>query len=704
MTSFSKKLSQKWEKRRQKQKDKRANKPKKPVNISRRVYLLFGVVLVLFLLLFARLAYMQISNKSFYAKKLEDNSKYTVRIASERGQIFDAKGVALTTNQSKDVITFTRSNLVSSDTMKKVAEKLATMVTLTETKVTARQKRDFYLADSATYKRVVNNLPNDKKTDKFGNKLAEATIYNNAVDAVPDEAVDYSENELKIVYIYSQMNAVSNFSTVTLKTGELTPNQIAIVAAKQKELNGITVAKDWERHTADSALSPLIGKVSSSEAGLPQEDAKEYLKKGYALNDRVGTSYLEKEYEEKLQGKHTVREITVDKEGKVDSDKITQKGSKGNNLQLTIDLNFQKGVEDILSQQLSSEIAENKATYSEGMYAVVLNADTGAVLAMAGQKHEKGAPDFKADALGTITDVFTPGSVVKGATLTAGWRSGVIYGNQVLTDQPINIAGSAPITSWFTDQGSRAITATQALEYSSNTYMVQIAIKLLGQQYYPGMALSTDNMDKAMKTLRDTYGEFGMGVSTGLDLPGESEGFISKKYNVANVLTEAFGQYDSYTTIQLAQYVASIANGGKRVAPHIVGGIYDAGANGSLGTLSSTVDTRVLNTLSLDSEQLGLVQQGFNDVVNSGSSLATGKGMASSIIPISGKTGTAETYATDSSGNSVTTVNLNAVAYATAKDGTKLAVGIMYPHALDWKSKAHQGAVKAIMELYQNTH
>ncbi|WP_264861380.1 penicillin-binding transpeptidase domain-containing protein, partial [Klebsiella pneumoniae] len=80
----------------------------------------------------------------------------------------------------------------------------------------------------------------------------------------------------------------------------------------------------------------------------------------------------------------------------------------------------------------------------------VMNADTGAVLAMAGQKHEQGAQDFKANALGTITDVFIPGSVVKGATLTAGWRSGAIYGNQVLTDQPINIAGSAPITSWFT--------------------------------------------------------------------------------------------------------------------------------------------------------------------------------------------------------------------------------------------------------------
>ena len=99
--------SQKWKKWRQKRKEKRANKPRKPVNISRRVYLLFGVVFVLFLLLFARLTYMQVYNKSFYTKKLEDNSKYTVRIASERGQIFDAKGIALTTNQSKDVITFT---------------------------------------------------------------------------------------------------------------------------------------------------------------------------------------------------------------------------------------------------------------------------------------------------------------------------------------------------------------------------------------------------------------------------------------------------------------------------------------------------------------------------------------------------------------------------------------------------------------------
>ncbi len=67
---------------------------------------------------------------------------------------------------------------------------------------------------------------------------------------------------------------------------------------------------------------------------------------------------------------------------------------------------------------------------------------------------------------------------------------------RVLTDQPINI-GSLDYVLVY-DQGSRPITATQALEYQI-PYMV-IAIKLLGQQYVPGMALSTDNMDKADDT------------------------------------------------------------------------------------------------------------------------------------------------------------------------------------------------------------
>ncbi|MTV72417.1 penicillin-binding transpeptidase domain-containing protein, partial [Streptococcus pneumoniae] len=74
--------------------------------------------------------------------------------------------------------------------------------------------------------------------------------------------------------------------------------------------------------------------------------------------------------------------------------------------------------------------------------------------------------ELSSDSLGTITNVFVPGSVVKAATLSSGWENGVLSGNQTLTDQPIVFQGSAPINSWYTlSYGSFPITAVEALEY-----------------------------------------------------------------------------------------------------------------------------------------------------------------------------------------------------------------------------------------------
>ncbi|WP_267062523.1 penicillin-binding transpeptidase domain-containing protein, partial [Streptococcus pneumoniae] len=106
------------------------------------------------------------------------------------------------------------------------------------------------------------------------------------------------------------------------------------------------------------------------------------------------------------------------------------------------------------------------------------------------------------------------------------------------------------------------ITAVQALEYSSNTYMVQTALGLMGQTYQPNMFVGTSNLESAMEKLRSTFGEYGLGTATGIDLPDESTGFVPKEYSFANYITNAFGQFDNYTPMQLAQYVATIANDG----------------------------------------------------------------------------------------------------------------------------------------------
>ncbi len=518
-----------------------------------------------------------------------------------------------------------------------------------------------------------------------------------------DDEINYSEDELKLVYIFSQMNAASTFSTVNLTTGDLTDEQIAYITANRSKLSGISIATDWDRQTSESSLSSVIGTVSSKQSGLPAEEAEEYLAKGYSMNDRVGTSYLEKSYEDELQGTHTVRKITTDKTGSVVSDDVTSEGKAGKNLKLTVNSEFQSGVENILNQYYSAEIAAGYATYSEGAYAVALNPQTGAILAMAGLSHETGEATTTLDALGAINDIFVPGSVVKAATISSGWENNAISGNQVIADQSINLAGSPAIKSWFTGSGATNITAVQALEYSSNTYMVQVALKMMGQEYYSGMALSTDGMKDAMEELRATYAEYGLGTSTGIDLPETTTGYLEDDYSAGNVLTEAFGQYDSYTPMQLAQYAATVANGGKRVAPHLVDSIYDNDGTTGIGTLSKTIETNVLNKVNISNSEMALLQQGFYQVVNSTSGYATGTHMRGNVT-IAGKTGTAETYAVDN-GNVITTVNLSVLAYDySTSDDSKIAVAVIIPHLTSDESHPNQLIARDIINLYMSTY
>ena len=156
----------------------------------------------------------------------------------------------------------------------------------------------------------------------------------------------------------------------------------------------------------------------------------------------MGTSYLEKQYEDVLQGKRSVKEIHLDKHGNMESVENVEEGSKGNNIKLTIDLAFQDGVDDLLKSYFNSELGNGGAKYSEGVYAVALNPKTGAVLAMSGVKHDVESGKLSSDSLGTITNVFVPGSVVKAAhQLWLEMESCQVI--KPLTDQPIVFQGSA---------------------------------------------------------------------------------------------------------------------------------------------------------------------------------------------------------------------------------------------------------------------
>ena len=670
-------------------------------SIPIRLNLLFSIVILLFLTIIGRLLYMQVLNKDFYEKKLASASQTKVTTSSARGEIYDASGKPLVENTLKQVVSFTRSNKMTAKDLKEIASQLLGYVSISSPNLTERQLADYYLADPEIYKKTVEALPSEKRLDSDGNRLSESELYNNAVDSVQTSQLNYTEDKKKEIYLFSQLNAVGNFATGTIATDPLNDSQVAVIASISKEMPGISISTSWDRKILETSLSSIVGSVSSEKAGLPAEEAEAYLKKGYSLNDRVGTSYLEKQYEETLQGKRSVKEIHLDKYGNMESVDTLEEGSKGNNIKLTIDLAFQDSVDALLKSYFNSELGNGGAKYSEGVYAVALNPKTGAVLSMSGIKHDLNTGELTQDSLGTVTNVFVPGSVVKAATISSGWENGVLSGNQTLTDQPIVFQGSAPIYSWYKlAYGSFPITAVEALEYSSNAYMVQTALGIMGQTYQPNMFVGTSNLETAMGKLRATFGEYGLGAATGIDLPDESTGFVPKDYSFANYITNAFGQFDNYTPMQLAQYVATIANNGVRLAPHIVEGIYDNNDKGGLGELIQAIDTKEINKVNISESDMAILHQGFYQVSHGTSPLTTGRAFSDgATVSISGKTGTGESYV--AGGQEAN--NTNAVAYAPTEN-PQIAVAVVFPHNTNLTKNVGPAIARDIINLYNQHH
>ncbi|NQG19862.1 penicillin-binding protein 2 [Streptococcus suis] len=673
--------------------------------IPRRLNMLFAIVVFLFSVLIARLVDMQLINKDFYVQKLETASQKVVSRSSVRGQIYDARGLPLVENKLSQVVSFTRSNKITAKGIRDIAEKLVAWVSLPEDiRVSERDKADYLLADTDVYEKVVAELPREKRFGIDGNLLSEGTIYANAVESLDPKDLQLTEAEEKVVYLFTQMNKAGFFETVRLATQPLNAEQIALIASHEQDMPGVTTVTNWDRLVKDTSLSSIIGTVTTEQVGLPAEDAEDYLAKGYYLNDRVGTAYLEKQYEGVLQGQRELKEVKLNRNGNVESIDTIQVGQKGNNIKLTIDLAFQDGVNAILKKYFESELSTGSALYSEGVYAVALNPTDGAVLAMSGYSHDKQTGVLTENALGAITNVFTPGSIVKGATISSGWENGIISGNQVLLDEPIYFAGSAPITSWYGAYGSN-LDVTQALEYSSNAYMVKIALGLLGQTYSPNMFLNDgDTLTNAMTKLRSTFAEYGLGAPTGIDLPLESTGYIPQEFSSANFITNSFGQFDNYTPMQMAQYVATIANNGTRVAPRLVEGIYGNSSDGGLGDLIEKKTSQELNKVAISAQDLAILQQGFYQVANGSGSFNTGRQISNgAAVSISAKTGTAETFTTDRNGQVISAVNTNIVAYAPSAN-PKIAVAVVLPNLTDFNSTASMTIVTEIINLYNSLY
>ena len=378
---------------------------------------------------------------------------------------------------------------------------------------------------------------------------------------------------------------------------------------------------------------------------------------------------MEYQYEDYLKGTKATYRLLSD-----NSYELVSEGKRGDDIVLTIDINLQKYLEEILTNEVMNAKGEAGTQYYNRSFAIVSDPNTGEVLAMAGkQVLEKNGEKYVVDYTpGIVTLPVTPGSVVKGASMMVGYKYGAIDIGSVLVDECIKIKDTPEKCSW---QTMGTIDDIYALQNSSNVYQYKIAIAVGNGIYEYNKSLSLD--EGAFQKYRDMYAEFGLGIKTGIDLPVESLGYMGTSKLPGHLLDFSIGQYDTYTPIQLSQYINTIANGGKRIQPYLLKEVYNASDNGDkFGSLVYKSETKELGTLSVDSKYINRVREGFSAVVERG----LGYGYMGYYTNSAGKTGTSQSFIdTDGDGKVDTeTITSSFVGYSPS-DNPKMSIVVVSP-------------------------
>lgn len=652
---------------------KKLNKKKSPLLDEieqRRIVGILFVVALLFIILFVKLYIVMIVDSSKYKKKLDKLSYNTVEGSSApRGRIYDRNHNILVDNIAVKTIYYTKSKKVSSSEEVKLAYKVSPHLNLDLSKLTSRAKREFYVE---IHPKIAKSKIKDSEWEKLKQKKLDATdIKNLKIERITDDEINsMNDSDNKAAYLYYLMNKGYAYDEKTIRTGDVTDEEYAYISENNEELTGFNTRLDWERvYPYGDTFKTILGKVSSASQGLPVEEKEYYLKQGYSLNDRVGISYIEKQYETYLRGTKAVYEVINSNELK-----LVSEGKRGNDIVLTIDINLQKQLEEILADEVTKAKSEANTQYYDHSSAIIQDPQTGEVLAMASKQIVNGT--IVDNTSSVLTSPVTPGSVVKGASMLVGYNTGAVKIGEYKVDECIKIKGTNEKCSSHTLGRIDDITA---LAKSSNVYQFKTAMRVAGYEYKRGMGLPL--VQSAFDSYRNMYHSFGLGVKTGIDLPVESLGYgASRDTQAGNLLDFVIGQYETYTPIQLSQYISTIANSGSRIEPHLLKEVHESTNDEKLGKTIHEVKPKVLNKIDTKEEYMQRVREGFYAVVNR--SDGYGRGYMNTAYSPAGKTGTSQSFIdTDNDGViDKETITSNFIGYAPS-DNPRMSITVVSPNS-----------------------
>lgn len=634
----------------------------------------------MFAFLVIQLGVVQILHGDAAQSEINRTEDTTISNPVPRGEIYDRYGRLLVENESRYAITYTPQKNVQPQDKLDLAEKLAKYIEKKPDKVTKRDKQDYWI--------MKNREEAYGRLSAKEEKLSDDEQYHAVLDKVTEEDLQQlTKEDLEVIAIKRELDQAPALTPHVVKNSDISEKEYATVAEHLSELTGINVTTDWERNKIfDPTFSNFIGDITSLEEGLPKEKLDYFLTRQYGRNQRVGESFLEEEYETTLAGQKELVEYVTDKEGNIIDSKLIREGKQGKSLKLTIDIELQKRVDKIVKEEMKKILDKYpvKNKYFKDALVVMSDPNTGEILAMTGQHYDHEKDKFLDQSYRTVYDAHRPGSAVKGATLLAGFDSGVISPGTTFYDSPIKIYQTPPKKSY---NNLGYVNDLDALAKSSNVYMFYVALRMGGDytnyRYVKNESSKVKNSSETLQQLRNYFNQFGLGISTGIDLPYEATGYKGDDPNPGLLMDFAIGQYDTYTALQLNQYVSTIANGGYRLQPQLVQGIYNSTANGELNKLYKGIEPKVLNEIEMDEKYLDRVQEGFRRVFQTTEGTADHVFRSKPYNP-AGKTGTAENeiYGKDKNGEVIKVAdveNHNLVGYA-PYDDPEVAFSIIVPN------------------------
>lgn len=669
--------------RKQKAKQQRATSAKARLraSLSFRMNVLFFSIFVLFSILILRLGYMQIVKGEDYVKELKKTEEVKVNTSVPRGRIYDRNGKVLVDNEAKNAITYTKYSTTTQDEMLETATKLSKLIKMDTSKLTERDKKDYWIKLHPDEAKAKVSKEEQTKISAAGGETSEmqAQIDKLTRDRITEKELNtLTKSQLKVLAVYSKMLAGYNLSPQIIKSDGVTETEFATVSERLNELPGVTTTTDWARKKK-SDLS-ILGKTTTPAEGIPADKLQYYLARDYSRNDRVGKSYLEMQYEDLLQGQKAVVSSETNSKGQVVDTKTVTEGKAGKDLVISIDSDLQKATDKIVTKHLLEAKASGASSLLDRAFLVMMDPNTGEVLSMTGKKLEyddNGKMTVTDYSIGAFTTSYEVGSVEKPATLLTAYSYGAITPGQAIVDAPMKL-GSITKSSLFNKSGSVLINDLTALERSSNVYMFKAALKVAGITYgNQGIAgITAADFQK----MRNGYAQFGLGVETGIDLPGEFTGVKGPETLPGKYLDLAIGQYDTFTPLQLAQYVSTIANGGDRIAPHILKEVHEPSTDGkTLGRLDKEIEPTVLNHLDNTQAEIDHVKEGMYRVYYGQNGTAK-KYFADSEYKAAGKTGTAEViyYGPKKERYGTYSITVSHIGFA-PKDNPEVAYAVIMP-------------------------